>query len=476
MSYKRERQHRADQLAKNSQDASDLAPGAVTLVEAELGAVQRKATHKNGVRDGTAPARSVDHQASLDGVQFVPGETADAFRDVIEGIVSVQRSRAASAPNTAHIERHAAAGVSGTGGAVPHAAQMEAAFGTSFADVSAHTGPEAAAACDAVGAHAYTTGSHVAFKTASPSLDLVAHELTHVLQQRSGVQAKGAGESPALEGEADDVGARVARSESVADVARKYGASSGSGQYGIQRKANADGKANSGAQAAATHAAPVGQKEAWPGGPTGDKVERINFLDTDTIISMVKSQCRNMDIEQNGLSGHLLDIFSGSYFYGDSAWRSGWIDDGWNDTWSAGLSDVDMLVNIQLSIVNPRERSAEHVDSTATAGASGTASNTSSSTSTVGGNAEVSGGVGGNGNPTGGAKLGGNTSQADTATTTTGNTGSRSDTASYKNKRMIAGIQMTVTVRYNATIPGADYSPNRGTFNVGNVIYLRKEI
>jgi hypothetical protein len=230
------------------------------------------------------------------------------------------------------------------------------------------------------------------------------------------------------------------------------------------------------AQGGSTKAAPAQKGQPWPGGPAGDKVERINFIDAGTIISMIGSRCRNMDIEKNGLSSHLLNVFSGDFFYGVGAWTSAWIDDGWNDTWSLGLSDVDMQVDLKLSVVNPRERTPEEVESSATASGSATAGTTNSATSTVGGNAEVSGSVGGGGEPGAGAKLGGNLSQADTTTTTTGNNGSRSDTASYKNKRMVADVQMAVTVRYNATIPGADYSPNHGTFNVGDVIYLRKVI
>ena len=230
------------------------------------------------------------------------------------------------------------------------------------------------------------------------------------------------------------------------------------------------------AQSGSKKGAPSPKGQPWPAGPAGDKVERINFVDTSSIIEMVGSLCRNMDIEQNGLSSHLLDVFGGVFFYGASSWTSNWIDDGWNDTWSLGLSDVDMKVDIQLSLLNPRERKSDHVESTGTASGTATAANANSLTNTVGGNAEISGSVGGSGEPGAGAKVGGNMSQADSTTTTTGNTGSRSDTASYMNKRMIADVLMAVTVSYNATVPGASYSPNHGTFNVGDVIYLRKVI
>jgi hypothetical protein len=191
---------------------------------------------------------------------------------------------------------------------------------------------------------------------------------------------------------------------------------------------------------------------------------------------MIGSQCRNMDLEKNGLSSHLMNIFGGDFFYGNSTFTSDWFDDGWNDTWSAGLSDVDMQVDLKLSVVNPHERSSDEIDSSASASGAGTATNTNSSTNTAEGHAEVSGSLGGSGKPGAGAKVGGKLSQADTTATTSGNTGSRSDTASYKNRRMMGSIQMAVTVRYNATIPGADFSTNHGTFNIGDVVYLRKLI
>jgi hypothetical protein len=77
---------------------------------------------------------------------------------------------------------------------------MEAAFGTSFADVRLHAGHGAGAMADRLGAHAFTHGADV---YAGPGTDLVgpagrellAHELAHVVQQRHGrvapmVQAK----------------------------------------------------------------------------------------------------------------------------------------------------------------------------------------------------------------------------------------------------------------------------------------------
>jgi hypothetical protein len=67
--------------------------------------------------------------------------------------------------------------------------QMEAAFGADFGAVRVHTGPEAHALNRAVNATAFTTGPDIFFRDGSydPSntggKELLAHELTHVVQQ-----------------------------------------------------------------------------------------------------------------------------------------------------------------------------------------------------------------------------------------------------------------------------------------------------
>ena len=69
---------------------------------------------------------------------------------------------------------------------------MESRLGHDFGDVQVHTDSQASASAKSVQAHAYTVGNHVVFGegTYSPSTDqgkrTLAHELTHVVQQRSG--------------------------------------------------------------------------------------------------------------------------------------------------------------------------------------------------------------------------------------------------------------------------------------------------
>lgn len=66
---------------------------------------------------------------------------------------------------------------------------MEPRFGRSFADVRIHTGEQAARSAESINAAAYTVGSDVVFGAhryapqTSEGRKLIAHELTHVVQQ-----------------------------------------------------------------------------------------------------------------------------------------------------------------------------------------------------------------------------------------------------------------------------------------------------
>ena len=69
---------------------------------------------------------------------------------------------------------------------------MESRLGHDFGDVRIHTDAPAHASATSVGAHAYTTGNHVVFQrdaydpSSNAGRTTLAHELTHVVQQRSG--------------------------------------------------------------------------------------------------------------------------------------------------------------------------------------------------------------------------------------------------------------------------------------------------
>jgi hypothetical protein len=99
---------------------------------------------------------------------------------------------------------------------------MERAFGESFADVTVHTDGGDAAAAARAGAAAVTHGDHVVFAAGrySPgSLSgrmLLAHELTHVVQQRRGsATSRPAAANPRAENEADTAAADLAFGKSA---------------------------------------------------------------------------------------------------------------------------------------------------------------------------------------------------------------------------------------------------------------------
>ncbi len=91
----------------------------------------------------------------------------------------------------AGVHEKAAAGVAGSGGALPHQEAIQASFGKhDVSGVKAHVGGEAAKASEGIGAQAYAMGNDVAF-AGSPDKHTAAHEAAHVVQQRGGVQLKG---------------------------------------------------------------------------------------------------------------------------------------------------------------------------------------------------------------------------------------------------------------------------------------------
>ena len=70
--------------------------------------------------------------------------------------------------------------------AAPVREEMEARLGADFSRVRLHTGSAARASATGVGARAYTSGSHVVIGDGGGDKHTLAHELTHVIQQRQG--------------------------------------------------------------------------------------------------------------------------------------------------------------------------------------------------------------------------------------------------------------------------------------------------
>jgi Domain of unknown function (DUF4157) len=147
------------------------------------------------------------------------------------------------------------------GKSLPHPilTKMEGAFGHDFAGVRVHESP----AAPGIGAVAYTRGENIHFAPgqyqpeSSGGQQLLAHELTHVVQQREGRVSASAGGGPlpinddaSLESEADALGARAARGESAGSMS----AQPAPAHNGLQMKEEDEGKS-------ATPAAPAPANE-----------------------------------------------------------------------------------------------------------------------------------------------------------------------------------------------------------------------
>jgi hypothetical protein len=186
--------------------------------------------------DGAAVQRKAQGEAALGGAS--PAETAGSV---------------GAAGDDSAVHRVAAAGVSGTGGQLPHLERIQNAFGSDHdvSGIKAHVGGAAGQATAQVGASAYATGNNVAF-AGEPDAHTAAHEAAHVVQQRGGVQLPGgvgaAGDTHEVH--ADAVADRVVRGESAAELLAPYrGGEATTG--GLQRAPASPG-------AAADVAAPTG--------------------------------------------------------------------------------------------------------------------------------------------------------------------------------------------------------------------------
>ncbi|MGJ7419539.1 DUF4157 domain-containing protein [Streptomyces cinereoruber] len=137
---------------------------------------------------------------------------------------------------------------------------MEARLGADFSDVRLHTGAAARRSAAEIGARAYTSGSHVVIGDGGDDRHTLAHELTHVVQQRRGpVAGTGNGGGPSL----SDLSDRFER-EAEATAHRALSGPAPTGTVSTQRRAG---------RRAAARRQPARRAERPPGvGPTAHHV------------------------------------------------------------------------------------------------------------------------------------------------------------------------------------------------------------
>src|ERR1044071_1413899 len=210
---------------ETQRDGAQGAPPLKAKTGGEQGAARKQAdgqtaTHPDILGDGRA-----SHPANAEPLAELLSQLQQSH-----GNAYVQRFVGESGGEKAHEAKPAAESHSLDAGV---RSQMESAFGEEFGDVRVHAGQRAGEAAEELGARAFTRGRDIYFKEGeyNPSTqegrELLAHELTHVVQQRGGASSRGASVSPAgdtYEHEADEVAASVMRGEH-AHVERRSAAS-----------------------------------------------------------------------------------------------------------------------------------------------------------------------------------------------------------------------------------------------------------
>lgn len=132
----------------------------------------------------------------------------------------------------------ASAGVQGSGSPLPDLDAIQSSFGRhDVSGIQAHIGGEAATASEAIGAEAYATDNHVAFR-GTPDLHTAAHEAAHVVQQRGGVQLQGGFDigDDTYERNADAVADAVVAGDSAEGLLDPFAGSSSVSARPVQRK------------------------------------------------------------------------------------------------------------------------------------------------------------------------------------------------------------------------------------------------
>ena len=126
--------------------------------------------------------------------------------------------------------------------------KMNAATGQDFSNVKVHTGPESHALNESLSAKAFTTGHDIFFREgaydpgSSGGQELLAHELTHVVQQSSGRVGGGGGgmtvnaPGDAYEQEADSVAKTVTSTTAASSLQRQEAVTDEAKSQSLQRQ------------------------------------------------------------------------------------------------------------------------------------------------------------------------------------------------------------------------------------------------
>jgi hypothetical protein len=166
--------------------AGRLRPSAVPAVQRSLELGEPDDSYE---READAVASAVVSDLLRPGAHVTPaGNTAPSGRRIRRRTDSGPGDNAADAATAARIE---SAQTGGTPLESSARRSLEQAFGADFSAVRLHTGPEARLLSRQINATAFTVGSDIFFRDSPPDMSsaagqhLLAHELTHTVQQRA---------------------------------------------------------------------------------------------------------------------------------------------------------------------------------------------------------------------------------------------------------------------------------------------------
>ncbi|OIV37867.1 hypothetical protein BIV57_08890 [Mangrovactinospora gilvigrisea] len=128
-------------------------------------------------------------RSAAEGERAEPAAARAAVGGPAAGLRALQRAAGNAAVARAVVQRSAVDEVLGGTGRPLDAstrADMEQRLGADFGDVRLHTGSAANASAAEVGALAFTSGNHIVLGPGAGDRHTLAHELTHVVQQRRG--------------------------------------------------------------------------------------------------------------------------------------------------------------------------------------------------------------------------------------------------------------------------------------------------
>jgi len=173
-------------------DSSRVKPGSLKSTSAAVQRIKSKAENTDRLQPGSLESTAARVQRITSKVKSSTGPTVGGLQTDEPSLQ--RRSEDSHRAGETQVPDSVRDVISSPGHSLDGQIQqvMEERMDDSFGDVRIHTGPQAARACDAINARAFTVGNHIAFNAGEydpSSADgkfLLAHELTHVRQQSGG--------------------------------------------------------------------------------------------------------------------------------------------------------------------------------------------------------------------------------------------------------------------------------------------------